>query len=112
MACFESGTIVSLPARAAITLPRVAGTTLRVTQGVVWLTEENDRHDVVLRPGDNWLVESDGDTVVEAQNDAMFCVVGRKAEALKLPLRFRPRGKFARTLASVFAAPPRQIPYF
>jgi len=112
MACFESGTIVSLPAREAITLPRVGGTTLRVTQGVVWLTEENDRHDVVLRPGDNWLVESDGDTVVEAQNDAMFCVVGRKAASLKLPSRVQPRSKFARTLASFFSAPARQVPYF
>jgi len=112
MACFESGTIVSLPAREAITLPHVGGTTLRVTQGVVWLTEEDERQDVVLRAGDNWLVEADGDTVVEAQNDAVFCVVGRKAESLKLPSRNQPRSKFASTLASFFAAPARHVPYF
>jgi hypothetical protein len=112
MACFEPGTIVTLPARQAITLPHVGGTTLRVAKGVVWLTEESHGHDVVLRPGDNWLVESDGNTVVEAQNDATFCVVGRKAEALKLPRHARPRSKFARTLASFFAAPARQLPYF
>ena len=112
MACFDSGTIVTLPAREAITLPHVGGTTLRVTQGVIWLTEENGGRDVVLRPGDNWVVESDGDTVVEAQNDAVFCVVGRKAEALKLPGGPRRRGRIAKTLASFFAAPARQAPYF
>ncbi|HSU44955.1 MAG TPA: DUF2917 domain-containing protein [Casimicrobiaceae bacterium] len=112
MACFDSGTIVSLPAREAVTLPHVGGATLRVTQGVVWLTEENDGHDVVLRPGDNWVVESDGDTVVEAQNDAVFCVVGRKAESLKLPGHARSPGRIAKTLAAFFGATARRVPYF
>ena len=111
MACFESGTVISLPAREAITLPHVGGATLRVTQGVLWLTEENDRHDVVLRRGDNWVVESNGDTVVEAQNDAVFCIVGRKGSALKLPVREKARAGVLATLASFFGTPPRQIPY-
>ena len=111
MACFETGTVISLPAREAITLPHVGGATLRVTQGVLWLTEENERHDVVLRPGDNWLVESDGDTVVEAQDDAVFCVDGRKAAQLALPPRVRRQpGKLA-TLAASLLTPPRQLPY-
>ena len=111
MACFETGTVISLHAREAITLPRVGGVTLRVTQGVLWLTEEKDRHDVVLRPGDNWLVESDGDTVVEAQNDAVFCVVGRKAASLDLPRHAQRRPGFLASLAGSFLTPPRQLPY-
>jgi hypothetical protein len=115
MACFESGTVISLEAREAITLPHVRGTTVRVTQGTLWLTEENHRHDVVLRPGDNWLVESDGATVVEAQNDAVFCVVGRKGALLELPQRRsrRDASLWTRlaTLATSFAMMPRQIPY-
>jgi len=111
MACFESGTVISLPAREAITLPHVGGATLRVTQGVLWLTEENDRHDVVLRRGDNWVVESNGDTVVEAQNDAVFCIVGRTAATLALPARVKRAPGILANLAASLMLPPRQLPY-
>jgi len=114
MACYESGTVISLAHREAITLPGMRGATLRVTQGTLWLTEERDRHDVVLRPGDNFVVESDGNTVVEAQNDAVFCVVGRKvvafAAAAQMPPRAGMRHRLA-ALAAQFAAPARHIPY-
>lgn len=112
MACFETGTVVTLADREAIALPDIRGATLRVAQGTVWLTEERQPHDVVLRPGDNWVVEHDGKTVVEAQNDAVFCIVGRRG----MPLGFRTTphpdstGILA-TLASFFAAPPRHLPY-
>ena len=85
MACFETGTVVSLAAREAITLPDIRGATLRVTRGTVWLTQEGDRNDVVLRAGDNWVVERDGGTVVEAQDGVTFCVVGREGKPLHLP---------------------------
>ena len=69
MACFESGTVVSLDAREAVTLPGIRGATLRVTQGTLWLTQEGDPNDIVLRAGDNFVVESAGVTVVEALGD-------------------------------------------
>ncbi len=108
MACFESGTVVSLASREAITLPDISGATLRVTRGTVWLTQENDRKDVVLRPGDNWLVERDGDTVVEAQDAVVFCIVGRQGAALKLPARARRANCFVVRACHVAdpAAPP------
>ena len=111
MACFETGTVIRLPAREALTLPRIGGATLRVTQGVLWLTEERSRNDVVLRRGDNWLVESNGDTVVEAQNDATFCVVGRKAQSLVLPARVRRHAGMLASFAASLLAPPRHLPY-
>ena len=111
MACFETGTVISLPAREAITLPHVGGATLRVTKGVLWLTEEKDPHDVVLRTGDNWVVESDGDTVVEAQNDAVFCVVGRKAAQVALPARAKRRAGIFAAFAASLLAPTRRVPY-
>jgi hypothetical protein len=114
MACYETGTVISLANREAITLPRVGGATLRVTQGTLWVTEERDGHDVVLRPGDNFVVESDGNTVVEAQNDAVFCIVGRKSLALELQARTQARAKMLDRLAALarrFATPPRQVPY-
>jgi hypothetical protein len=112
MACFESGTVVSLASREAITLPDIRGATLRVTRGTVWLTQENDRKDIVLRPGDNWLVERDGNTVVEAQNAVVFCIVGRQADALKLPARTRRATALWSALATLLTPPPRHhAPY-
>ena len=110
MACFESGTVISLGNREAITLPDLRGATLRVTRGTLWLTEERDRSDIVLRPGDNWVVESDGATVVEAQSDAVFCIVGGANAALKLPAYARAHVGLLSTLAGLFGA-PRRVPY-
>jgi hypothetical protein len=70
-----------MPAREAITLQDVRGATLRVTRGTLWITQEDDPRDVVLRVGDNWQVERDGATVLEAQDDAMVWVIGRHVEA-------------------------------
>ena len=83
MACFETGTVVNLAAREAITLPNIRGATLRVTRGTLWLTEERARDDIVLRPGDNWLVETSGNTVVEAQGDTTFRIVGHRGATLR-----------------------------
>jgi hypothetical protein len=80
MACYETGTIIELDAREAVTLNDVRGSTLRVTRGTLWLTQENDTHDVILRTGDNWMVERQGATVLEAQDDTIVCVVGRHVE--------------------------------
>jgi hypothetical protein len=113
MACFETGTFVSLSPREVITLPHVGGSTLRVTKGTVWLTEERGRDDIVLRAGDNWLVESNGDTVVEAQDGAVFCIVGRaggRVPTFAAPAR--ERYPMLSTLLAYFSVMPRQAPYF
>ena len=80
MASFESATIIDMTPREAIALQDVRGATLRVTRGTLWVTQENDRNDVVLRVGDNWVVERDGATVLEAQDDTVVCVMGRAVD--------------------------------
>jgi hypothetical protein len=112
MACYETGTVVSLHRHEAITLPDVRGATLQVTRGDVWVTEEHKARDIVLRSGDAWLVESDGRTVVEAQNDAVFCIVGRAGAKLRLPAAARPRAGLLTVLAGQFNVRPRQVPYY
>ena len=112
MACFETGTVVSLAPREAVTLPDIRGATLRVTQGTLWLTHERDPNDVVLRTGDNFVVESDGATVVEAQGAALFCIVGRNAETLRVPVRTGRKSALLSARASLLMPPPRhQAPY-
>jgi hypothetical protein len=82
MRCFESGTVVSLAPREVVTLPNARGAVVRVMQGTLWVTQHESTQDVVLRDGDNWVVERNGATVVEAQNDAVFCVAGKPGTQL------------------------------
>jgi hypothetical protein len=115
MACFESGTVVEMAAREAVTLQNVRGATVRVTRGTVWLTQQDDGKDVILRVGDNWLVERDGATVLESQEgDALVCVVGRQLD--EVPGARRPARRQARwheRVAAVLTATTRRTaPYF
>ncbi len=118
MACFEHGTIIEMSPRETVTLPDVRGTTLRVARGTLWITQEDDSQDIVLRTGDTWTVERNGLTIIEAQSDSNFCVIGRRVEAL-----VRNRTKAARgisawdrvrdSLAAFLASPSRNpVPYF
>lgn len=118
MACFNHATIVDLAARETLSLPDVRGTTLRVTRGTLWITQQDDTQDIVLRAGDNWVVERNGLTLVEAQNDATFCAIGgdlpprlpaRKSVRTAPPLWWTRVGQ---ALAKFFATPARNAaPY-
>ena len=116
MACFEHGTIVELAAREVVTLPDMRSATLRVTRGTLWITQEDDTQDVVLRTGDNWAVERNGLTVVEAQEDAIFCVTGRRFAPMVTSRSGRARSPWTKVRAAVaafLATPPRGVvPYF
>jgi len=101
MASFESGTVIRLASREAITLPDIRGATLRVKSGTLWLTQEHDRGDVVLRAGDNFVVESDGKTVVEAQDVSTFAVTGSAGAKLRLPAHTRRAGALAAALMAL-----------
>ena len=119
MACFKHGTIIDLAARESVSLPNMRGTTLRVTRGSVWITQENDTQDIVLRAGDTWVVEKNGLTILEAQETTTFCALGRRLDAWVLPQQpgtgrapslFVTRARDA--LASFFMSPMRNpVPY-
>jgi len=112
MASFESGTVIRLAPREAIALPDIGGATLRVKSGTLWLTQEHDRGDIVLRAGDNFVVESDGKTVVEAQEDATFAVTGRAGAKLRLPAQARRAGALWVALVALLTpSPGYRAPY-
>ena len=73
-------TTLDLMPHQAIALPDIEGTALAVTRGTLWITQEDDTRDVVLGAGDLWMVERDGLTIIEAQNDASFRAVGHAFE--------------------------------
>lgn len=114
MRCFESGTVVSLAPREVVTLPNARGTVVRVVQGTLWVTQHGSAQDVVLRGGDNWVVERNGATVVEAQNDAVFCVAGKAGTEFQRTvagarIRARVGAALKRWLHATRRAP---VPYF
>jgi hypothetical protein len=118
MARFEPRTIIGLDAREVVTLPDARGATLRVTRGTLWITQEGDPQDVVLRAGDSWLVERNGLVVVEAQNDANFLVIGRPMESVlgeggHTTRRASPWAATRRAIAALFASPTRNpVPHY
>jgi len=119
MSCFEPGITIDLAKRENLPLHDVRGTLLRVTRGSLWVTQENDPRDLVLRTGDTWTVERDGLTIVEAQADSIVCVGGRNVDAVLAARRAgrsgtRSVGDYLRRAAAAFFAPPssRAVPYF
>jgi len=76
MNCFRNGSAVELPRNQVATVRDAKGALVRMTRGIVWITQESDSHDTVLRTGDNWVLERDGLTVIQAQVDATFCLEG------------------------------------
>jgi quercetin dioxygenase-like cupin family protein len=53
----------------------VAGVELYCTRGALWLTQEGGGTDVVLTPGEAFIVERDGVTLVSGLNDRNALVV-------------------------------------
>ncbi len=76
MRCFRNGSAVELERNQVATTRDAKGALLRVTRGIVWITQESDPADTVLRAGDNWVLERDGLTVILAHVDATFCLEG------------------------------------
>ncbi len=114
MARFETGTVVRLGSREAITLTDIRGATLRVTRGALWVTQQGDRQDIVLRIGDSWAVERDGGTVVEAQGDTTFSMVAPYGAApIRRPARTARVSRLLGAIAAWLHAPQRNgVPYF
>jgi hypothetical protein len=88
-----------------VKLDDARGTTLRVTRGTLWVTQEHDRNDIVLNAGDVWTVERDGLTLVEAQTASGLCLVGPGAAPAHVRERRltgadRLRGAFARFVSA------------
>ena len=78
---------LDLRKRQSLQLNDVAGATLRVTRGSVWITQEADTRDVVLGAGESFTVERDGLTIVEAQGDTTLLAAGRGLERLLMRKR-------------------------
>ena len=48
-----------------------AGTVAQVKSGRLWITLEHDRRDIFLEPGETWVIDRDGLTLVQAEEPTM-----------------------------------------
>lgn len=58
--------VLTLPRHAYLELRDAAGATLTAMQGSIWVTQEGDTRDMVLRAGDTFRLDRQGLTVVRA----------------------------------------------
>ena len=100
MASYQVGTLIDFSNREAVSLDDVKGSRLSLLTGTLWITQHDDPQDIVLRGGEDWVVERDGRTVLQAQNDALVYVVGRdiKPIAEPSPAESPPRGAWTHLL--------------
>jgi hypothetical protein len=87
MARYQVGTLIDLGNREAVSLDDVKGSTLSLLSGTIWVTQHDDPEDIVLDRGADWVVERDGRTVLQAQDDALVYVIGRGIKPIAKPWR-------------------------
>jgi hypothetical protein len=115
MVCAGYTKVWDLVSGELVTLDGARGTTLRVTRGRLWLTQEHDTRDIILEAGDVFTIDRTGRTVIEAHLGATVCVLSHYVEAVRVP---RARPSFASRLrdllvpAGTAANLRRRVPYF
>jgi len=108
---------LTLARRDRVELPNGRGATLRVARGRLWVTQEDDRRDIVLHGGDSFTVERPGLTIAEAQDDATLVVVGNPRLSARIGTLKRRRvirwlRRQLSRIASALRPPPRSyVPY-
>ena len=85
MVCDGYTMVWDLASGELVRLQGARGTTLRVTRGTLWLTQEHDTRDFVLTAGDVYTIDRGGLTLVEAQSSASVCVLSHYVEAVRVP---------------------------
>ena len=104
MLCAGYTMVWDLSAGELVRLDGARGTTLRVTRGRLWITQEDDTRDIVLAAGDSYTIDRGGLTLIEAQDAAAVCVMAHYVEEVRHPAATpRRRNRVAAWLASVFA---------
>ena len=115
MLCAGYTKVWTLTAGELVRLDGARGTTLRVTRGRIWLTQERDTRDIVLETGDVFTIDRAGRTLIEAQGGATVCVLSHYIEAVRVPAARRPVGPRLRDFlvaAGTAADLRRRVPYF
>ncbi len=80
--------VVELEQGDVLPLDNASGVRVASLQGSLWLTEENGKGDVILKPGQSYAVAKKGRTLVQALSAARVAVESASAPQLGFaPLR-------------------------
>ena len=115
MLCSGYTKVWELAPNELVKLDGARGTTLRVTHGTLWITQQDDTRDVVLSAGDVFTIDRSGLTLVEAQGRATVCVLAHHVDEVHVRApQSTIGGRVAGWLRSVGAADlqRRFVPYF
>ena len=66
--------VLALEAGQVVTLDDAAGTRIEARSGTVWVTEEGDRDDHIVAPGQTLVVRNGGRTLVQALQPAWIAL--------------------------------------
>jgi hypothetical protein len=66
--------VVALQAGEVLTLDDVEGASIKARCGTLWITQEGDLEDVVLREGEHFVVRHPGRTLVQAFDPAWVSI--------------------------------------
>lgn len=70
--------VIELEPHAVLPLHRAGGARIACLEGVLWLTQEADRNDIVLEAGDTFTIENEGDALVQALQGSRLAVEAPK----------------------------------
>ena len=78
------------------------GWTIKAVSGTIWITQESDSRDIVLKAGDTFVLDRKGSTLVSPLGDAKLCLkrdsVNRSEKTRKTLSKFLPSFSAARSL--------------
>jgi hypothetical protein len=66
--------LLALEAGQVVTLDDAAGRSISARMGTVWVTEEGNRKDYIVGPGEVLVVKADGRTVLQALQPAWISI--------------------------------------
>lgn len=102
MATLIQRTELQMAAAELLALDGIRGTRLRCVEGSVWLTLDGDPRDVFLHPGDDFVVDRGGATLLHALAPTRLEVV--RQDAVPLAPAGRWRGALAHLARRLYAA--------
>jgi Protein of unknown function (DUF2917) len=62
--------IVPMPVGSAFRMKNAKATTLKIQNGLVWITEEGFREDCFLQIGEQYAIRGNGLVIISAESDA------------------------------------------
>ncbi len=104
MSCSGYTKVWEMAPEELVGLDGARGTELRVTRGRLWITFEHDTRDVVLEPGDTFVIDRGGLTLMQAHGQTTVCVLGHRLQPRHFPESASRSTRLRRWLAAIAGA--------